>query len=244
MQFVGDSVKRFTSGDVLLIGSNLSHYWRFDDAYFEDDPKVRADVRVAHFCEEFWGSTFLSLPENKLIKSTLEKARLGMQITGKTRQAVSLLLEQSLHVEGAKRIILLLETLDLISQSPDTHILSSIGFKQNHEKVEEERINKIYDYSLANFKNKIELHEISAVAHLSPNSFCRYFKSKTRKTYTQFLTEIKIGHACKLIMDNRLDMKQICFESGFNNLTSFHKSFKGITGKTPLLYQKEFFNRK
>jgi len=244
MQFVGDSIKRFTSGDVLLIGANLSHYWRFDDAYFEATPTVAADVRVAHFCENFWGDNFLSLPENSLIQATLHRAKLGLQITGEAGKAVGQLLESSLKAEGTRRIILLLEILNFISTCNQIKELSSMGYKQNHENTEEARINRIYEYSFANFKNRIETEEIAAMAHLSPSSFCRYFKSKTRKTYSQFLIELRVSHACKLIREDRLEMKQVCFESGFNNLTSFHKSFKDITGKSPLLYQKEFFNKK
>ena len=83
------------------------------------------------------------------------------------------------------------------------------------------------------------LDEVAAVAKLVPNSFCRHFKSRTGKTYTQFLTELRIGHACKLLLDNRISIKQLCYESGFNNFTCFHKNFKTITGKTPQLYQRE-----
>lgn len=244
MQFVGNSIHRFSAGNLLLIGSNLSHYWRFDDAYFGEKPKVTADIRVAHFCANVWGERFLRLPENNLIQATLEKAKLGLQITGKTALKVSQLMEDSLAAEGARRIILLLEILHLISRCDKTRELSSAGYKVPNDKAEEERINRIYEYSFANYNNKITTEEISAVAHLSPTSFCRYFKSVTRKTYSQFLVEIRIGNACKLIRESKLDMKQICYESGFHNLTSFHKSFKSITGKSPLLYQKEFFNKK
>lgn len=243
-QFVGDSINRFSSGNLLLIGSNLSHYWRFDDAYFDENPKETADIRVAHFCAKVWGDCFMNLPENKLIKATLEKAKCGLDIKGRTAQKVSQLLEDSLVAEGAKRIIILLEILHIISRSEQIQELSSIGYKVPNDKAEEERINRIYQYSFENFNDKITTEEISAVANLSPNSFCRYFKSITRKTYSRFLIEIRVGNACKLIRENRFDMKQICYESGFYNLTSFHKSFKTITGKSPLLYQKEFFNQK
>ncbi|RZK52417.1 MAG: AraC family transcriptional regulator, partial [Pedobacter sp.] len=107
-----------------------------------------------------------------------------------------------------------------------------------------DRINAIYEYSIANFKNKIPLEEIAAIAGISTHSFCRYFKSRTRKTYSQFLIEIKVGHACKLLIENKLSIKQLCYESGFNNFASFHKYFKLITGKSPLVYQKEFINGK
>ena len=110
-QFIGDSIKQFKAGDVVLVGSNLPHYWRFDDAYFEEDAPVAADVRVAHFCEDFWGSQFLQLPENIVMKTVLERARRGLQIVGKTREKVAHLLENLLHADASHRIILLMEAL-------------------------------------------------------------------------------------------------------------------------------------
>lgn len=239
-QFIGDSIKRFKSGDIVLVGAHLPHYWRFDDLYFEEDTRVQADIRVAHFGENFWGEQFLHLPENINIKTVLEKARRGLQITGKTRQQVAELLEKLLNTDGSERIILLMEALMIIAECKQLTTLSSIGFKHDMVDAENERVNAIYEYSLKNYKRKIQLEEIAAVANISPNSFCRYFKSRTRKTYSQFLIEIRVGQACKLLIENNLSIKQLCYESGFNNFTSFHKYFKMITGKSPLSYQKEF----
>lgn len=241
-QYVGDNITRFNAGDIVLVGSNLSHYWQFDDEYFEDDPKIEADVRVAHFCENFWGDHFLNLPENKLIKTTLEKAKRGIQITGRAKQEVGRLLEEALYSEGSRRIVLLMEILTIISES-EQKILSSVGFNPNCDDIEDNRISRIYEYSLANFKNKISLKEIATIAHMSENSFCRYFKARTRKTYMQFLIEIKVGHACKLLIENKMSIKQIYYDSGFNNVTSFHKYFKCITGKSPLMYQRQFLHK-
>jgi AraC-like DNA-binding protein len=239
-QFIGDSIKRFKPGHVVLIGSNLPHYSRFDDAYFEEKNAPIPDIRVAHFAENFWGDTFLSLPENVNIKSALEKGRRGLYIQGQTGLAVSEILEQLLEADGCLRLILLLKALSLIANSKDVTTLSSLGFKPDVMDSEEDRINDIYEYSLKSFKGKIQLEEIASVANISPNSFCRYFKSRTRKTYSQFLIELRVGHACKLLIENNLSIKQLCYESGFNNFTSFHKYFKQITGKSPLSYQKEF----
>jgi AraC-like DNA-binding protein len=239
-QFIGDSIKRFKSGDIVMVGAHLPHYWRFDDQYFEEDTRLQADIRVAHFCENFWGEQFLHLPENINIKTVLEKARRGLQITGKTRQQVAELLERLLQTDGSERIIILMEALMTIADCKQPNTLSSIGFKHDMVDAENERVNAIYEYSLKNYKRKIQLEEIAAVANISPNSFCRYFKSRTRKTYSQFLIEIRVGQACKLLIENNLSIKQLCYESGFNNFTSFHKYFKMITGKSPLCYQKEF----
>lgn len=241
-QFIGDSIKSFKSGDIVLVGPHLAHYWRFDDIYFKDQTKACADVRVAHFSENFWGEQFLNLPENKAIKLLLENSRRGLQVNGKIKQKVADLLEQMLEAEGPQRIMLLMEALSLIANCTQTVKLSSIGFKQAYDESENIRINAIYDYTLENFRRKIHLEEIASVAVISPNSFCRYFKSKTRKTYSRFLTEIKVGHACKLLIENKLNIKQLCYESGFNNLASFHKYFKITTGKSPLSYQKEYIS--
>lgn len=239
-QFIGDNIRRFKAGDVVLVGSGLPHYWRFDDCYFQENSNLNADIRVAHFCEDFWGMHFLQLPENVSVKTVLEKAKRGIQINGKTRHKVAELLESLLHIDGSRRILLLIEALSLIADCKQIELLSSIGFKHDFADAENDRVNAIYEYSLKNFKRAIQLEEIAAIANISPNSFCRYFKSRTRKTYSQFLIELRIGHACKLLIENNLCIKQLCYESGFNNFTSFHKYFKLITGKSPLCYQKEF----
>lgn len=239
-QFIGDSIKRFSAGDVVLIGANLPHYYRFDDPYFEDENTQPADVRVIHFNENFWGDTFLNLPENKVLRHTLEQARRGIQVTGQARMEIAELLQQILNTEGSKKIILLLQALHIIGQLNPFSQLSSIGFKHNFEQAENDRIHAIYEFSLANFKRKISTEEVAEIAHVSVNYFCRYFKSRTRKTYSQFINEIRIGHACKLLIENRINVKQICYESGYYNFASFHQYFKSITGKSPLSYQKEF----
>jgi AraC-like DNA-binding protein len=239
-QFIGDSIKRFKSGDVMLVGPNLPHYWRFDDIYYEENTKAIADVRVAHFNENFWGPQFLELPENINLKTVLEKSKRGLQVTGKTKQKVGELLELLQEVDGPQRIIFLIQSLVEIANSKQLVQLSSMGFKPDLIDAEKDRINAIYEYSIKNFKRKIQLEEIAEVANISPNSFCRYFKSRTRKTYSQFLIELRVGHACKLLIENNQCIKRLCYESGFNNFTSFHKYFKMITGKSPLVYQKEF----
>ncbi|MGY4383969.1 AraC-like DNA-binding protein [Pedobacter sp. UYP24] len=242
-QFIGDSIKRFRSGDVLLVGAHLPHYWRFDDIYFNEEQKTNADVLVVHFGENFWGSQFLALPENKILKTILEKAQRGLKVNDKQKKHIGELMEFILLAEGPKRIIYLMEALAAIEASAQLTQLSSIGFRHNYEDKENDRINTIYNYSIANFKRKIQMEEMSSVASISPNSFCRYFKSRTGKTYTQFISEIRVGHACKLLIEDIMNVKQICYESGFNNFASFHKHFKVITGKSPLTYQKSYLNK-
>jgi len=237
-QFVGDHMRRFSAGDVVLIGSNLPHYFRFDDIHVASD----VDVRVAHFSEKFCGEAFFLLPESIHLRLLLERARRGLQVEGEARKKVADLLEKLLEASGMRRLLLLMEALDVIAGSSHAKTLSSIGFRHHFQEAEYQRINTVYEYSLKHFRRSIQLDEIASVAHISPHSFCRYFKSRTRKTYTRFLIELRVGHACRLLIENNLSIKQLCYESGFNNSTSFYKYFKLITGKSPLDYQREFNN--
>lgn len=239
-QFIGDSMMEFQAGDIVLVGSNLPHYWRFEENFTGTAEHQYGEVKVAHFSESFLGEHFLNLPENKALKDLMEKAKRGIKVLGKNKVKVAELLASMLEAQGTDRIIYLMLALVKIVKSDQLEILSSIGYVQNNEEVNDDRIKDIYDYTFANFRNKIHLGEIADIARISPNSFCRYFKSFTKKTYSQFLMEVKVGQACKLLIDNRLNIKQVCYESGFNNFTSFHKCFKDITGKSPLIYQKEF----
>src|SRR5450631_2124637 len=237
-------MKRFKSGGVVLVGSNLPHYWKFDEGRSGEEVEQEIDVRVVHFSGNFWGDHFLQLPENIHLKIVLDRAQRGLQVEGAACRKVAELLERLLEAEGMQRILLLMEALHVISgcgqQGPASEAppLSSIGFLHPSWEAEHERVNTIYEYSLKNFRRAIQLDEIAAVANISPHSFCRFFKSRTRKTYSRFLIEIRVGHACKLLIENNLPIKRICYDSGFNNFTGFYKYFKLITGKSPLGYQQ------
>ncbi len=237
-QFIGDSISEFGPGDLVLVGANLPHYWRFDPAI---DSSIDADVKVAHFSEGFPGAYFLNLPENKPLKEILEKSKRGIKVLGSNKKRITDIFGLMLESDGADRLIYLIQALLEIAKSDALELLSSAGFgPEDRVELGNDRMNDVYAYSMANFKNGIHLDDVAGIAGISPSSFCRYFKSLTHKTYSRFLAEIKVGQACKLLIDNRLNMKQICSESGFNNLASFYKSFKDITGKSPLTYQKEF----
>ena len=239
-QFVGDNIQNFQSGDLLLIGPNLPHYWRCDEKYFKGDSQLYAQATVLHFSADLSGETFRTLPENKAISELLDKAKWGMKLLGKENQQIKTLLQNLLDQVEGNPIISLLQILETLANSHDIKLLSNSHYQEEYDQHDEDRINQIYKYSLSNFQQKITIEEIAGIANISPNSFCRYFKSRSRKTYSQFLLELRIGHACKLLIDGKLSVAQICFESGFNNFANFNRYFKLHTGKSPLQYQKGY----
>ncbi|HWB28320.1 MAG TPA: AraC family transcriptional regulator [Chitinophagaceae bacterium] len=240
MRLVGDNIEQFKDNDLVLLGANLPHLWRSDAAYFKNDPELFVEAVAIHFKKDFWGSDFLELPEMKHIKAVLEKAKRGIKITGKTKRLLLPKMEAALQAGDAARIILLIEMLATIATSKDYKFLASAVFLKSYSLATTDKINTIYDYTFTHFQKELSIKEIAKVANLSPHSFCRYFKTRTLKTYWQFLLEVRIGYACKLLIENKLTVARICYECGFNNLSNFNRHFKDITKVTPLQYGKQY----
>jgi len=239
-QFIGDNISRFKSGEVVLVGANLPHYWRFDEIYFKSN-EISADVYVIHFQSHFLGEKFLEVPENRELKKLISNSARGLQIQSPQLKRIINLIIKTVEASDHRRLIGLLEVLNEISASENVlNPIASIGFKYNYLSDEKEQIQNIYNYVFNNYQKKISLHEIAEIAKVSPNTFCKFFKSRSKKNFTDFVNEIRVGQACKLLIERKLRVNEVCFESGFNNFASFHKCFKKLTGKSPLHYQKMF----
>ncbi len=241
-QFIGDHIHHFKSGDMILVGSDLPHYWRCDDCYFTKNPELFCEVIVIHFLPNCLGDHFFKLPENKEIESVLQKAQQAIRIKGITKKKVSELLCKLVVEKGAERIVLLMQILQQIAQSKETKTICSEGFEFHYNPKEADRLNAIYQFVLNHFSSEIALEQIARVVHLSPKSFCRYFKSRIKKTFSRFLIEVRIGHACKLLAETDKSIAAICYESGYNNFSNFNRHFKNITNKTPLQHRLYYNN--
>lgn len=238
-QFIGDSVKNFASGDIVLVGSNLPHYWLFDPCYLDNSFYEPADIRVSHFRENFLGNEFFSLPENHKLKNLLKKSKRGIQLNKEILESAKVLIEKILNSNNSTKIIALIEVLTLIVESESYSLLTSENYPIDSQDIDFGRMAVIMDYITQHYKSQIRLEDVASMTGMTTNSFCRYFKAKSGKTLFQYLIEIRIGYACKLLSEHKLNVKQICFECGFQNFVSFHKYFKEATGCTPLQYQKE-----
>lgn len=238
-RFIGNNVSRFESNELILIGSNLDHMWRCDPEYFLNGSKLTAEVTVIYFDYDFLGEKFFNSPELKSLNVLLEKAKQGIKITGNTRFQVKELITRLSYSKGISSIITLLTILGKIANTKEKQYINSMYQPVKIEAAEATRLNKIFHHTLTNFHKKISLTEIASVANLSPKAFCRYFKSKTRKTFYNFLLEVRVAHACNLLLEKDMTVYEVCYESGFNNLSNFNRYFKKIMNKTPFGYKKE-----
>lgn len=242
IQLIADSIQRFEQGDLVLIGPNIPHFWRWDELFDLETKKRQTNSTglVMHFRRDFWGAVFLDIPELKKINTLLQKSSRGLSIRGKTKEYVVGKMQEMMKAKETERVILLLDILQHIGNSSERKPIASQGYQHNNDVKQTDRVSKIYEYTLQHFKETIKLKDVARVSNISPHSFCRFFKSNTRKTYSKFVQEIRVGHACKLLIENRYSITYIGYESGFNNPTNFYKCFKNITGKTPLEYQKNY----
>ncbi len=236
---VGDHTARFSDGNLDFLGPNLPHVYQNDPAYYQGEPSLTAEAIVIHFREDFLGKEFFNLPEMIVVNQLFDRAKFGLKILGKTRQQVAAMMHEMLEMNGHRRIVHLLSILEMLSLSEEYALLASPGFVQQYAASGTDKITKVHEYIMTNFKKDIPLTTVAEVANMSTPSFCRYFKACTRKSFTRFLNEIRVGYACKLLLEDKHHIAQICYESGFNNMSNFNRQFKKITGKSPLLYKKE-----
>jgi len=241
-RFIGTDVHRFEPDELFLFGSNLAHMWRCDPEYFMENSKLKAEVTIIYFHHDFLGDKFFNIPELKSIDSLLEKAKLGIKITGDTKVSIKELMSKLPEVKGLERITMLLTILEKMAASKEKQYINPVYHEVKIDRSEANRLNKIFQYISDNFQRKITLSEIASVANLSAKAFCRYFKSKTRKTFYDFLLEVRVAHACNLLLEKEMTIYEVCYDCGFNNLSNFNRYFKKIMHKTPTNYKREFMN--
>lgn len=237
-RLVGDSVTNFFDGDLVLMSPNLPHMW-----YGETDPllKTRKSVEaiVTYFPIDFIEKLCNHGKDLSKKQNLFEKAKRGMCFTGKTKRKITKQLEKMLHLEGLTLMIEFLKVINIMLNTEEYELLAGISYTDTYNEKDTERMNQVYKYIMMNFAKPISLEAISSVAHMTPPAFCNFFKKRTQKSFTQFLNELRIGHACKLLQNKKLAISDICFESGYQNFASFNKNFKEIMGQTPSTYRKE-----
>jgi AraC-like DNA-binding protein len=243
VRLMGDNISNFSAGEIVLLGANLPHTWRCNEEYFQGNAEKEVEAIVIQFLPECLGRYLFGLPEAYLIPKLFEKAKSGLLITGKAKAKLAPLMRQAVHATDLDRIIIFLSILKILSETTETKTIASEhhAFKQSNES-DVQRINKVCNYTLSNYKKEITLDEIASISNLSVTSFCRYFKLITKKTYYDFLIEIRISQACRQLIEDKLPTEVICFECGFNNVSNFYRHFKKITKMTPLEYKKKYLH--
>ncbi|WP_339724576.1 AraC family transcriptional regulator [Maribacter stanieri] len=231
-RFVGDSIEKFQSGEVILIGKNVPHMWLNDEAYFEENSCLTAQAVSVHFKDNFVGKEFLSLPEMQPISHLLKKAAQGIKFNNVTDNIKNELLNLS-SLNPAIKITRIIEILSKLEQTQHYTLLSSNGFINTFHQTENKRLNTIYEYVYQNFHTPISSKDVAELANMNASAFSRFFKTIHRKPFTRFLNEIRIGFACKMLLENKESITSIAYACGFGNISNFNRQFRIIKNESP-----------
>lgn len=230
---VGDAVTSFTEGAIFVLGSNVPHVFKSNGA-----TNNTSHMLTVFFKKDSFGASFFDTEELQSLHSFFEHAPLGWKVKMAT-EGLQILFQKLFKTEKLERFILFLQLLNLLNKAPK-QLLSSFPIQKKFSDLEGQRMGTIYTYTMNHFREKITLEEIASEAAMTPQAFCRYFKKRTRKTYIEFLNELRIEEACSLLKNNtEMSITEIAEASGFVNISNFHRKFKNQIGMRPLNYQKQ-----
>lgn len=229
---IGDYIGEYKQGDVFFLHSNVPHWFR------KSDKQAIGSAVVIHFLSDFWSEGFLSLPELKPIAKLLSNKNIGIQLKDNLSNEIADQIVQLEHAKGLARIQQLLNCMYKISTSAEQKVITMASSTINSS-AENSVIETIIEYSFKHFLNPISLNEIAGITRMSVPAFCRFFKRNIKKSYFDFIKEIRVGHACQLLRDTDRPILNICYDSGYNSWANFSKQFKVVTKLTPSLYRRQ-----
>jgi AraC-like DNA-binding protein/quercetin dioxygenase-like cupin family protein len=232
---VGDHVCPITPGEVVLLGANLPHVWHYQGGSRPDD----VQALVIHFSDDFLGTEFFRKPELRDIRRLLARARLGLQAIGATRMKAAALIQQMVEHEGFQRLVDLLSLLNMLASSSEMTTLCSSGFQPLAAAGEIKRLREVCDYIQRHYSDPLDRDAIAAIAHLSPSAFSRFFKVHTGKTFRDFVAEVRVGHACRLLLQADDNITEVAMRCGFADGSVFDRSFRRLKKMSPTQFRRQ-----
>ena len=233
-RYVGDHIGRFAADDLVLLGSNLPHM------YINDSDTKGARSRVLQFLPDCLGPGFFQLGETKAIWPLIERSRIGLSFHGRTRDEVVELLRQLSELGSSiERLLLLMKILDTLARSREVRTLASPSYSPTLSLHQGEHINRVCKLISMKFKEDIAQSEVARMARMSSASFSRFFRRATNKTFRAFLNEVRIGHASQMLLETDCTVSEVCYESGFANLSNFNRQFLRLRQISPRAYREK-----
>jgi AraC-like DNA-binding protein len=233
-RYVGDHIGRFAPGDLVLMGPDLPHMY-INHAKFSG----RAHSIVLQFLPTCLGSNFFQLGELKNIRHLFERSRVGLSFHGRTRDKVAPLLVEMAALDGFARLAAFLDVLEILARSKEFRTLASPTYSPSLALYQGERINRVCELVSRKFKEGITQSEAARTAHMSAPSFSRFFRRATNKTFRAFLNEVRIGHASQMLLETDQTVTEVCYDSGFGNLSNFNRQFLKLRKVSPRAYRRK-----
>jgi len=238
-RLVGDNIAPLHAGDLALIGSNLPHVWQQDEPD-PDNPTGAVHAIIVRFLETFAGRGFLEIPEMEPVRRLFQRAARGLHVTGATREIVAEKMRRLPDATGLERITALLSILAALARSKELRPIASPGFLPVLESTDQDRMQRVCNYINSHLTETIDRARVAREAHLSEGACSRFFKLRTGKTLPQYVNELRVGRACRMLAEEEGKITGIALECGFTNLANFNRRFREITRLTPRDYRRQF----
>lgn len=236
--FIADKMERFAPGELYFIGSNLPHVFRSDNEYFQKRSGKVSEYISIYFSLDSFGKDFFQCDSLKELKSIFSESERGIKLSPEHCLSLIPIAQKLADASGVKRFLYLIELLQGIANVPrkSRNVMATHGFVETHKAENNDAMSQVFSYVMKNFKKEIRLDDMAQKANMSRAAFCRYFKKRTQKSLIEFVLEVRIGFACKLLQEENLSVSEIAYECGFKNLSNFNRQFKFIMNKTPREY--------
>lgn len=239
-RFIGDNVQPYKPGNITFTGPDLPHLWRSDSEVTDKNTQQQSEGIVVYFNEKFMGESLLQKEETIRIRRLFKKSLHGLEVSGTTRKTIQKKLIKLLTLNGFDSVLELLQILNILSQTNDIQQLASPGYTNTLKEGDTDRMNAVYAYVMKNFTQKMSISELAELTNMTPTSFSRYFRVHANKSFSEFVSEIRIGHACKLLIEKKMSASEVCYESGYGTLSNFNRQFKTLTHTTPTEYKRQY----
>lgn len=238
-RIIGDNISYFESGELIFVGSNTPHVWINEQKYFEGKHKLQAKSVALYFSPDMLAEHLSTFTNINTLKAWLKKAQRGMQFHGIAKTELIELMQQMLKQQDLQQVITFITLLQKMMMAKYYEFLAGTNYVNHYNDKDQSRMDDIFRYIFKHFKRDIPLSEIAAIAGINVHSFCRFFKSRTQKSFTHFVNELRIGYACRLLQEKEMSMIELSNKCGYRNTTHFNRFFKKIKGKTPREYKRE-----
>ena len=233
---IGDHIDSFTPGDLSFIGPYVPHEFVCDEVCYKDPKNLESACVVIQFDHTFLGEQFFQLPENKPLLKILSDAGHGFKFKKESGKKIADIMTNMVKMNDTERLYSLFSIFSIFAKKVQYELLSSPQFVSTFLSDENKVMNKVVQFLMQNFQNNIRATDLLKIANMSNSSFCNLFKATYRMTFKDYLLKIRIGYACRQLMENNKSISEIAYKSGFENLSNFNRQFKKIKKLTPKEY--------
>lgn len=237
---VGDSIETTGDFDLVLVGHGIEHGW-------EQHECKNTDIReiTIQFSENLFGDTFLAKNQMAGIRNLLDESANGIVFPTSTIMKVYSRLEKLTSIDtGFNGLLEFLALLNEIAELGDYRLLASSTFASVTPACDSRRVQKVQAYIDTNYKNEIRLGDLAELVGMTPTAFSRFFKLRTGKSISDYIIDVRLGHATRMLVDSTTSIAEICYDCGFNNISNFNRIFKKKKGQSPKVFRDIYQHHK